>query len=135
MFIASRLKQRTVPRSTARSGMTLYASPPWIWVTLTTTVSTGRALRDTIDCSAVVMWLATSTGSMPASGRAPCAPLPVIAMSKNAPPAIIAPSRIWNFPTASPGRLCMPKTTSQGNSSNSPSRIIASAPPRPSSAG
>ena len=55
------------------------------------------------------MWLATSTGSMPASGRAPCAPLPVIAMSKNAPPAIIAPSRIWNLPTASPGRLCMPK--------------------------
>ena len=46
---------------------------------------------------------------MPASGRAPCAPLPVIAMSKNAPPAIIAPSRIWNLPTASPGRLCMPK--------------------------
>ena len=55
------------------------------------------------------MWLATTTGSIPDSGRAPCAPLPVIAISKKAPPAIIGPGRIWNLPTASPGRLCMPK--------------------------
>ena len=40
--------------------------------------------------------------------------LPVIAMSKNAPPAIIAPGRIWNLPTARPGRLCMPKIASHG---------------------
>ena len=67
------LNERTVPRNTARSGMTLYASPAWIWVTLTTQVSTGRTLRETIDCKAVVMWLATTTGSIPDSGRAPCA--------------------------------------------------------------
>ena len=71
----------------------------------------------------------------PASGRAPCAPLPVTVMSKKAPPAIIAPVRMANLPTGRPGRLCMPKTASHGKRSNSPSSIIASAPPRPSSAG
>src|SRR2546430_2669465 len=35
------------------------------------------------------MWLATTTGSIPDSGRAPCAPRPTIAMSKNAPPAVM----------------------------------------------
>ena len=40
-----------------------------------------------------------------------------------------------NLPTSSLGRLCMPKICSQGNFSNSPSLTIASAPPRPSSAG
>src|SRR5438477_270438 len=90
-LITALLNERTVPRNTARSGMTLYASPAWIWVTLTTQVSTGRTLRETIDCKAVVMWLATTTGSIPDSGRAPCAPLPVIAISKNAPPAHIGP--------------------------------------------
>src|SRR5229473_676851 len=99
------------------------------------TVSTARTLRATIDCSAVVMWLPTSTGSTPDSGRAPWAPRPVIAMSKNAPPAIIAPERIWNLPIARPGRLCMPKIASHGNSSKRPSLTIAAPPPRPSSAG
>ena len=37
--------------------------------------------------------------------------------------------------TAMPGELCMPYSTSQGNRSNNPSASIASAPPRPSSAG
>ena len=40
-----------------------------------------------------------------------------------------------NLPTSSLGRLCMPKICSHGNFSNSPSLTIASAPPRPSSAG
>ena len=40
-----------------------------------------------------------------------------------------------NLPTSSFGRLCMPKICSHGNLSNSPSLTIASAPPRPSSAG
>ena len=40
-----------------------------------------------------------------------------------------------NLPTSSFGRLCMPKMISQGNFWNSPSLTMASAPPRPSSAG
>ena len=86
-------------------------------------------------CSAMTMCAATSTGSTPLSGRAPWEPLPVTRMSKNPPPAIIGPARTANLPSVSPGRLCMPNTTSQGNFSNSPSAIIARAPPMPSSAG
>ena len=79
--------------------------------------------------------VAMITGSMPLSGRAPWAPLPVILMSNRPPPAICGPERMANLPTASLGLLCRPKICSQGNFSNSPSFTIASAPPRPSSAG
>ena len=82
-----------------------------------------------------MIWVAMITGSMPVSGRAPCAPLPVILMSNRPPPAICGPERMANLPTSSLGLLCMPKICSQGNFSNSPSLTIASAPPRPSSAG
>src|SRR5690242_11115487 len=82
-----------------------------------------------------MIWVAMITGSMPLSGRAPCAPLPVILMSNRPPPAICGPERMANLPTSSLGLLCMPKICSQGNFSNRPSLIIASAPPRPSSAG
>ena len=82
-----------------------------------------------------MIWVAMITGSMPVSGRAPCAPLPVMWMSNRPPPAICGPERMANLPTSSFGRLCMPKICSQGNFSNSPSLTIASAPPRPSSAG
>src|SRR5476651_725600 len=86
-------------------------------------------------CRAEMICVPMITGSMPLSGRAPCAPLPVILMSNRPPPAICGPERIANLPTSSLGRLCMPKICSQGNLSNSPSFTIASAPPRPSSAG
>jgi hypothetical protein len=77
----------------------------------------------------------TMIGSTPVSGRAPCAPTPVMSTSKNAPPAIIGPERTAKRPTASFGRLCMPKIASHGKRSNSRSSIIAFAPPSPSSAG
>ena len=54
-------------------------------------MSCAEMLRETIDCNAVPKWQATRMGSMPCCGCAPCAPLPVIVMSKNAPPA----ARAW----------------------------------------
>ena len=77
-------------------------------VTLTTAGSRGDRVRDTMDCRAVAMWQAVSTGSMLSSGRAPCDPLPPTAMSKTAPPAIAGPSRTAKVPTSMPVRLCMP---------------------------
>ena len=38
-----------------------------------------------------MIWVAMITGSMPLSGRAPCAPLPVMWMSNRPPPAICGP--------------------------------------------
>jgi hypothetical protein len=81
------------------------------------------------------MCAAMTIGSMPVSGRAPWAPLPLTVMSKLPPPAIIGPERIWNLPTSRLGRLCMPNTASQGNFWNSPSSTITRPPPGPSSAG
>ena len=92
-------------------------------------------LRATIDCSAVPMWQATSTGSIDSSGRAPCAPLPVMAMSKKPPPAIAVPGAMPYLPTGMPGRLCMPYTALQGKRWNRSSCSMASAPPTPSSPG
>ena len=81
------------------------------------------------------MWQAASTGSMLASGRAPCAPRPVTVMSKKAPPAIEGPGLIAYLPTAMPGRLWMAKIASHGKRSNRPSFSMARAPPTPSSPG
>ena len=92
-------------------------------------------LRETIDCSAVVMWQAVSTGSIETSGLAPCAPLPSTRMSKKAPPAETTFRRTAKCPSGKPGRLCMAKIASQGKRSNSRSSSIASAPPQPSSPG
>ncbi len=39
------LNERAVPRSTTLSGMTFQVSPPWIWVMLTTALSSGWVLR------------------------------------------------------------------------------------------
>ena len=60
-------------------------------------------LRDTTLCSAEMIWVAMITGSMPLSGRAPCAPLPVMWMSNRPPPAICGPERMANLPTSSFG--------------------------------
>jgi len=60
------LKVRTVPTSVALPGMTLMAfrSPACIAHKLITALSTGLTLRDTMLCTAVMMWPATSTGSI-----------------------------------------------------------------------
>jgi hypothetical protein len=56
---------RTVPTSVAVPGNTLMAprSPACIAHRLTTALSMGRTLRDTMLCAAVMMCAATSTGS------------------------------------------------------------------------
>jgi hypothetical protein len=94
-------------------------------VTDSTAVSTGATLRATMLCRLTAICAAASAASTPVSGRAPCAPLPVMRMSKKAPPAIIGPARTAKRPTSRLGRLCMPKIASQGKRWNSPSSIIA----------
>jgi hypothetical protein len=56
---------RTVPTRVTVSGITLIAasSPARIAHRLITAESIGRTLRDTMLCTAVMMWPATSTGS------------------------------------------------------------------------
>src|SRR6059036_1648869 len=57
-------KVRTVPRRSARPGMTLKACPACIWVTETTPSSNGLRRRDTMLCSPVTTCAAISTGSI-----------------------------------------------------------------------
>ncbi|MNT75291.1 hypothetical protein D3C72_2141730 [compost metagenome] len=56
---------RTVPMSVALPGVTLNApmSPACMAHRLTTALSIARTLRETMLCSAVMMWAETSTGS------------------------------------------------------------------------
>src|SRR5579863_2042746 len=124
-----------IPQTATLGGITLYASPDRMRVTLTIAMSRGGTLRETMDCSAAPMWQATSTGSIDSSGRAPCAPLPVMLMSKKPPPAIAVPGAMPNLPTGIPGRLCMPYTALHGKRANRSSFSMASAPPTPSSPG
>ena len=102
---------------------------------LTTAVSIGLTLRETIDCTAVMMWPATSTGSIAACGCAPWPPLPVISMVTRSAEAIIAWCRMPKQPGFRPGQLCMAYTASTSKRWNRPSSIIALAPAKPSSPG
>ncbi len=98
---------RTVPTSFACDGITLIAPglPACIAQMLTTAVSIGLTLRLTIDCAAVMMWPATSTGSIAACGCAPCPPLPSIVISKRSAAAIAGPGVMPIRPGGRPGQL------------------------------
>lgn len=65
----------------AVSGMMLSFVPAWICPTVTTARVPGASSRETISCSVTMIREAISTGSIDASGRAPCAPLPNTVMS------------------------------------------------------
>ena len=54
---------RTVPSMTQRSGITLSASPAWIFVTEITQASVGWTFRETIVWKPCTSWHATGTGS------------------------------------------------------------------------
>ncbi len=115
--------------------MTFQVSPAWNCVTLTTAASTGFTLRLGIVCSACTSAAPATTGSIPVCGIAPCAPRPVIPISKMSNDAITGPGIAPNCPTGIPGQLCIPYTASHGNLSNRPSSTIARPPPSFSSAG
>ena len=104
-------------------------------MTVTTTGSTGRTLREAMLCSATTISAATSIESTHMCGIAACPPRPLTTMSNWSAQAISGPGRIANSPTGSPGRLCMPNTRWMPKRSIRPSSIIASAPAPPSSAG
>ena len=65
MACTSGLKVRTVPTSVALPGITLNApmSPACMAHRLMTALSMARTLRETMLCTAVMMWADTSTGS------------------------------------------------------------------------
>ena len=88
--------------------MTLKASPPWIFVTLTTPASSGSTLRATMVCSAVTICAAATMGSMPRWGMAPWAPVPSTVMVNSSQAAIMGPVRTAISPAGRPGQLCMP---------------------------
>ena len=66
MSCVSRRKVRTVPTMVASRGITLMAPglPACSEHRLTTAESMGLTLRETMDCAAVMMWAATTTGSI-----------------------------------------------------------------------
>ncbi len=99
---------RTVPTSLACDGITLIAPglPACIEHRLTTAVSIGLTLRLTIDCAAVMMCPATSTGSIAACGCAPWPPRPSIVISMRSAAAIAGPGVMPIWPGGSPGQLC-----------------------------
>ncbi len=99
---------RTVPTSLACAGITLIAPglPACIAQMLTTAVSIGLTLRLTIDCAAVMMWPATSTGSTAMCGCPPWPPRPSMVISMRSAAAIAAPGVMPIFPGGSPGQLC-----------------------------
>ena len=131
------LNVRTVPTSRACWGTTLIAPglPACIEHRLTTAVSIGETLRETIDCTAVMMWPATTTGSTVRWGCAPWPPRPSIAISTRSAAAIAAPGVSPILPAGSAGQLCSANTCSHGKRSKSPSSIISRAPAKPSSPG
>ena len=121
---------RTVPTSFACAGITLIAPglPADIAQMLTTAVSSGLTLRLTIDCAAVIMCAATSTGSIAVCGWAPWPPRPSMVISMRSAAAIAGPGVMPIVPGGSPGQLCNAYTSSAGKRSNRPSSIIAFAP-------
>ena len=121
---------RTVPTSFACAGITLIAPglPACIAQMLTTAVSIGLTLRATIDCAAVMMCAATSTGSIAACGCAPWPPRPSIVISIRSAAAIAGPGVMPIWPGGRPGQLCSANTRSAGKRSKRPSSIISRAP-------
>jgi len=101
-------KCRVVPRRRAVSGITLKAMPAWNAVTLTTAASSGRTLRDTIDCNACTMALPATTGSRARCGTAACPPAPRSTISNASADASMGPGRDDTVPSGWSGHPCSP---------------------------
>ena len=101
---------RMVPVITTLSGMMLPRTPPWMVAIVTTAGAAVTSIwRDVIDCSALTIWVATTTGSTPRHGYAPCVCLPcTVMLSPSA--AAIAPPALYETAPASSGQTWMPNT-------------------------
>ena len=80
----------------------------WICVIETTIAFSGSALRLTIVCIAWPSVMAMTAGSRDWSGCAPCAPWPLMRISKKSAAAIAAPARIVTLPRGPSGQLWSP---------------------------
>ena len=115
--------------------MTLIASPPRMRPTVNVAAFWALISCATKSFRASMIAHAALTGLRARWGIAPWPPTPFTATRTVSELARNGPARVMNLPTGTVGKLCMPHTESTGNSSKRPSRIIASAPPAPSSAG
>ncbi len=120
---------RAVPSSSTVPGMMLCLVPPAMRPTVTTAGVAGSTRRLTMDCRAVTICEAASTGSRQLWGRAACPPRPLTVIRKLSEAAIIGPTLIPIFPVARTESMCRPKTASALGFSKAPSRIIPRAPP------
>jgi hypothetical protein len=89
-------------------GMTLSAEPARNTVIEITAACTGSTLRDTIDWIWLMICAPTRIGSTVMCGRAACPPRPSISIVSRSADAICGPGRSPNWPSGSPGKLCMP---------------------------
>ncbi len=94
------LNVRMVPVRLTLCGRMLKASPARTMQVDTTTASSGSMVREAMVCSAVMMWAATTTVSMPSCGRAACEPLPVISIVNLSHAASMGPAQIANLPSS-----------------------------------
>ena len=115
--------------------MTLIASPPRMCPTVNVAAFWALISWATKSLSASMIAHAAFTGLRARWGIAPCPPTPFTLTRTVSELARNGPARVMNLPTGTVGKLCIPHTESTGNSSKSPSRIMTSAPPAPSSAG
>ena len=81
-----------VPRMTAWCGTWFAADPACIVAMVTTALSSGSTVRETMDCSASNRWAAAIIGSRVRCGSPAWPPWPVIVKNRRLPAAITGPS-------------------------------------------
>ena len=128
-------RARILPARWAVSGMTFSASPELNLPTVITAASVGLILRATMDWMLLTNWAPATMGSLPSSGRAPCAPLPVISRSNRSADAYPSPRKIPTLPAGRSGDIWPAMTRSTRGFSKTSRSIMALAPAPRSSAG
>lgn len=123
-------KVRTVPISSAVSGMTLWVVPLVNFVMLTTSASCAATMRLTTCWRFVTTCAPTAMGSTVSSGCAPCPPFPRIVSSSMSGAAMNAPGFTATTPAGSWLFRCRPVTTSTPSISGV-CMTSSSAPPGP----
>ena len=106
----SRSKQRVVPPNVTVFGMTLFAVPAWMRVTVTTALCCGSTVRLTICWIDEITSAAIATGSTVSCGKAPWPPTPSIVPSKKSAAAITGPGETLTLPTSRVAQRWQPST-------------------------
>ena len=128
---------RTVPSSTAVSGMTLVVVPAVRWAMVRTAGSKALTRLLVIVCSAPTIAAAAGTGSSASCGAEACPPAPCTVTVKSSDEAMIESARVCSVPEARREVTCsaIADVGRLPPASSRPSSSIASAPWRLSSPG